>query len=145
MEVSDECPICYTNQPTKKLPCKHELCSDCCIHLNSALCPLCRQKFTFNSEEMMQRIKLGLINGYKWEVPPVANGGNASILGLPNRQLNYSLMNDNEEIIFNEPFSRVLRNAIRNRRRCFSLDEVLERRKEINSKISKINTKLDLV
>ena len=122
----EDCNICYTNQSTKKLPCNHELCSECCVRLNSAICPFCRSKFTFNAIEMKQRISLGLIHGYNWEQPPVIRNNNSI---LPNRQLHIS-----EEYEANEPFSRIINNGTRRRRRALSLDEVLERRKEINER-----------
>ena len=150
MEANDVCGICYTNQLTRKLPCNHQICSSCCVRLNRALCPFCREKFTFNSDEIKQRVKLGLINGYNWESqPPTTNNGPA--LGLPNRQLHLSSIEvrlaqggsllPNRYLHYEENnteapqyLSRVIRNATRNRRRCFSLDEILERRKELNER-----------
>jgi len=75
---------------------------------------------------MKQRISLGLIHGYNWEQPPVIRNNNFI---LPNRQLHIS-----EEYEVNEPFSRIINNGTRRRRRALSLDEVLERRKEINER-----------
>ena len=67
----EDCKICYSNESNKKLPCGHELCSSCCVRLNSAICPYCRQNFIFNADEIKQRFKLGIVNGYKREIPPV--------------------------------------------------------------------------
>ena len=123
----EDCKICYSKESNKKLPCKHELCSSCCVRLNSALCPFCRANFIFNAEEIKERIQLGLINGYNWETP------NLNILPrnwLSNRQIN----NNYQELVINEPFSRARKSGDRRRRRFLSLDEVLERRKELKER-----------
>jgi hypothetical protein len=135
----EDCKICYIKESNKKLPCCHEICSDCCVRLNSAICPFCRRNFTYTNDEIKERIKLGIINGYKVEVPPSLAFQNQNFLlthnilprdWINNRQLN---LNNQEEII-HEPYSRAIKNSQRRRRRFLSLDEVLERRKEIKEK-----------
>ena len=140
----EDCKICYSKESNRKLSCTHELCSTCCVRLNAPLCPFCRANFTFSAEEIKQRIQLGLINGYNWESPP-------GLVFLPRDWLtpNRQIIND-EESQMNEPFSRARKNGERRRRRFLSLDEVLERRKELkerkarhwekkNGRLAKIN------
>jgi len=126
----EDCKICYSTVSDKKLPCGHDLCSSCVVRLNSALCPFCRQNFLFSAEEIKQRIKLKIINGYQVDVPP----GLAfrPIDWVENRQLNVSLVE--EENIITEPFSRVRKNMERRRRRFLSFDEVIERRQLIKDR-----------
>lgn len=128
----EDCKICYSTVSNKKLPCGHELCSSCSVRLNSALCPFCRQNFTFTAEEIKQRIKLKIVNGYQVDVPP----GLAfrPIDWIENRQLNNSLIDIEEQVISSEPFSRVRKNMERRRRRFLSFDEVLERRQIIKER-----------
>jgi hypothetical protein len=125
----EDCKICYSNESNKKLPCGHELCSSCCVRLNSALCPFCRANFIYNANEIKERIQLGLINGYKWEVPP-------GLVFLPRDWLtpNRHITVDDTNSLVNEPFSRAIKNGERRRRRFLSLDEVLERRKELKER-----------
>jgi hypothetical protein len=121
----EDCKICYSNESNKKLPCGHELCSSCCVRLNSAICPYCRQNFIFNANEIKQRLQLGIINGYKREIPPVPILPRDWITPVP-RQL--------DELEIHEPFSGARRAGERRRRRFLSLDEVLERRKELKER-----------
>jgi len=120
----EDCKICYSNESNKKLPCGHELCSSCCVKLNAAICPYCRQNFIFNADEIKQRLKLGIVNGYKREIPPVPI--------LPRDWITPSLQIS--ETIIHEPFSAARRSGERRRRRFLSLDEVLERRKELKER-----------
>lgn len=120
----EDCKICYSKESNKKLPCGHELCSSCCVRLNSAICPFCRQNFIYNADEIKQRLQLGLINGYKKEIPPVLPLPIEWIRPVP-RQLS--------EINY-EPFSAARRSGERRRRRFLSLDEVMERRHELKER-----------
>jgi hypothetical protein len=124
----EDCKICYSNESNKKLPCGHELCSSCCVRLNSAICPYCRQNFIFNADEIKQRFKLGIVNGYKREIPPVLPRD--WVTPVP-RQL------DEFSRIVNEPFTAARRAGERRRRRFLSLDEVLERRKQLKERKAK--------
>ena len=111
--------ICYNNKSNKVLPCSHSFCSNCCVRLNAPVCPYCRQVFIFNSEEIKQRIKLGILNGYKWDA-------SSNIIVEP------EIIIENE--INNEYFSRVRRNMYRRRRRTLTFEEVLEKRQQIKTK-----------
>jgi len=111
--------ICYNNKSNKVLPCSHSFCSNCCVRLNAPVCPYCRQVFIFNSEEIKQRIKLGILNGYKWDA-------SSNIIVEP------EIIIENE--INNESFSRVRRNMYRRRRRTLTFEEVLEKRQQIKAK-----------
>ena len=125
----EDCKICFITASDKKLPCGHELCSKCVVRLNSASCPYCRQNFIFSLQEIKERIKLNIVNGYQWEVPPGLAFRPIDWINNP-RQLNISV----EDNVINEPFSRVRKNMERRRRRFLSFDEVLERRKQIAEK-----------
>lgn len=126
----EDCKICYITVSDKKLPCGHELCSKCVVRLNSASCPYCRQQFTFSLEEIKQRIKLNIVNGYQWEAPPGLAFRPSDWIDSP-RQLNSPLV---DSPLVNEPYSRVKKNMERRRRRFLSFDEVLERRKQIKER-----------
>lgn len=126
----EDCKICYETVSNKKLPCGHELCSKCVVRLNSASCPYCRQNFIFSLQEIKERIKLNIVNGYQWEVPPGLAFRPIDWINNNPRQLNISV----EDNVVNEPFSRVRKNMERRRRRFLSFDEVLERRKQIAEK-----------
>jgi hypothetical protein len=115
----EDCMICYNNKSNKVLPCSHSFCSNCCVRLNAPVCPYCRQVFIFNSEEIKQRIKLGILNGYKWDA-------SSNIIVEP------EIIIENE--INNESFSRVRRNMYRRRRRTLTFEEVLEKRQQIKTK-----------
>jgi hypothetical protein len=115
----EDCMICYNNKSNKVLPCSHSFCSNCCVRLNAPVCPYCRQVFIFNSEEIKQRIKLGILNGYKWDA-------SSNIIVEP------EIIIENE--INNESFSRVRRNMYRRRRRTLTFEEVLEKRQQIKAK-----------
>jgi hypothetical protein len=129
----EDCKICYSKESNKKLPCNHTLCSDCCVRLHSALCPFCRQKFIFTADEIKQRVQLGIMNGYKPDIPP-------SLAFIPsdwintNRQLVFSFIDNEENFQINPHSFRPRNNGERRRRRFLSLDEVLERRKEIKER-----------
>ena len=127
----EDCKICFLKESNKTLSCNHKLCSDCCVRLNTPTCPFCRQAFVYTDDEIKQRKKLGLLNGYKYEVPPgLAFDFNQSLeIFNGNRQLNTNI-----EIIVHEPYSRIRKNMFRNRRRTLTFDEVLERRKIIREK-----------
>jgi hypothetical protein len=131
----EDCKICFAAVSDKKLPCGHELCSKCVVRLNSPCCPYCRQGFIYSSDEIKERIKLKLVNGYQWEVPPGLAFRPTDWINNNNRQLNFSLVDDpqiNQNV--NEPFSRVKRSMERRRRRFLSFDEVLERRQLIKER-----------
>ena len=117
----EDCKICFIKESNKTLSCSHTLCSNCCVRLHTPTCPFCRQVFVYTDDEIKQRKKLGLLSGYKYEIPPS--------LALENRQLNINI-----EIVVHEPYSRVRKNMFRNRRRALTFDEVLERRKIIREK-----------
>ena len=129
----EDCKICYETVSNKKLPCGHELCSKCCVKLNSPLCPFCRQNFTYTADEIKERIKLNIVNGYLWEVPPGLVPWNERL--LPRDWIQNSNNQNNEDVeMINEPFSRVRKNMERRRRRFLSFDEVLERRQLIRER-----------
>jgi hypothetical protein len=136
----EDCKICFTNKSDKKLPCFHLLCSNCVVRLNSACCPYCRQQFTFSNEEIKERIKLGIINGYKWDLPPGLAFRPQDWLEN-NRQLNRSLLVLDDDLFIyqqnNQAFQRARINMDRKRRRALSFDEVLERRRMIKEKIAR--------
>jgi len=115
----EDCTICFNNKSNKMLPCSHSFCSNCCVRLNAPVCPYCRQVFIFNSEELKERIKLGILNGYKWDA-------SSNIIVEP------EIIIENE--INNESFSRVRRNMYRRRRRTLTFEEVLEKRQQIKAK-----------
>jgi hypothetical protein len=115
----EDCTICFNNKSNKMLPCSHSFCSNCCVRLNAPVCPYCRQVFIFNSEEIKERIKLGILNGYKWDA-------SSNIIVEP------EIIIENE--INNESFSRVRRNMYRRRRRTLTFEEVLEKRQQIKAK-----------
>ena len=115
----EDCMICFNNKSNKVLPCSHSFCSNCCVRLNAPVCPYCRQVFIFNSEEIKERIKLGILNGYKWDA-------SSNIIVEP------EIIIENE--INNESFSRVRRNMYRRRRRTLTFEEVLEKRQQIKAK-----------
>lgn len=131
----EDCKICFSKESNKTLPCSHTLCNDCCIRLNFPTCPFCRQNFVYTGEEIKQRIKLGLLSGYKMDVPPGLAFRPEDWIEhrMQHRQLNRNIRID-EEIIVHEPYSRVRKNMNRNRRRALSFDEVLERRKIIRER-----------
>lgn len=126
----EDCKICFEKESNKTLPCSHLLCSDCCVRLNTPVCPYCRQTFVFNAEEIKKRLQLGILNGYKYEVPPGLAFRPQD--WIENRQLNNYILVD--DTVVHEPFSGALRQMGRRRRRALSLDEVLERRQMIQEK-----------
>jgi hypothetical protein len=130
----EDCKICYSNESNKKLPCGHELCSSCCVRLNSAICPYCRQNFIFNADEIKQRLKLGIVNGYKREIPPVLPLPIEWIRPVPWQLNELEISHEPFFRIDNAPFSGARRSGERRRRRFLSLDEVLERRKELKER-----------
>jgi hypothetical protein len=126
--LMEDCTICFNNKSNKVLPCSHSLCSNCCVRLNVSICPYCRQVFIFNSEEIKQRIKLGILNGYKWDAPPRLAFIPEEL--IENRQLDNNIENE----INHERFSRVRKNMYRRRRRTLTFEEVLEKRQQIKTK-----------
>lgn len=61
-----DCHICLDKKPAlRTLVCTHELCSKCYIRLAKPACPFCRVGFTYSSDDIKQRAKIGLINGYQ--------------------------------------------------------------------------------
>ncbi len=61
-----DCHICLDKKPAlRTLLCTHELCSKCYIRLAKPVCPFCRVGFTYSSDDVKQRAKIGLINGYQ--------------------------------------------------------------------------------
>ena len=149
--LMEDCKICYSNESNKKLPCGHELCSSCCVRLNSAICPYCRQNFIFNADEIKQRFKLGIVNGYKRELPPVLPID--WIRPVPRQLDELEIVHEPFSRIVNAPFSAARRSGERRRRRFLSLDEVLERRKELKErkarhwerKNSRLNKIMDVI
>jgi hypothetical protein len=139
MEETGSCTICFFNKPNKTLPCEHSLCQDCAIRLNKSNCPYCRKVFNFTIDELKERIKLGIADGYKWEAPPglefrpqdwIENNRNNNTIFIYDS-------NDAEYYIYNQPFARIARNTQRKRRRNLSFDEVLERRHFIKKRIER--------
>jgi hypothetical protein len=130
----EDCKICFSKESNKTLPCTHTLCSDCCVRLNFPTCPFCRQNFVYTGDEIKQRIKLGLLSGYKQELSPGLAFRPEDWIErrIENRQLDRYIRID--EVVVHEPYSRVRKNMNRNRRRALSFDEVLERRKFIKEK-----------
>jgi hypothetical protein len=61
-----DCHICYNKKPSlKTLNCKHSLCSNCYLRLANTICPFCRETFAYTADEIKQRAKIGLKNGYQ--------------------------------------------------------------------------------
>lgn len=61
-----DCHICLDKKTHLcSLPCSHELCSKCYIRLDKPACPFCRVCFTYTTDDIKQRAKIGLINGYR--------------------------------------------------------------------------------
>ena len=61
-----DCHICLDKKPhLRSLPCSHELCSKCYLRLDKPACPFCRVGFSYSSEDVKARAKIGLINGYQ--------------------------------------------------------------------------------
>ncbi len=117
------CTICFLNKPNKTLPCEHSLCQDCVIRLDKNICPYCRKVFNFTIDELKERIKLGIADGYKWDAPP----------GLEFRPQDWIENNRNNE--------RYIRNT--QRKRNLSFDEVLEKRHFIKKRIEKHKERQD--
>jgi|LauGreDrversion4_2_1035121.scaffolds.fasta_scaffold62041_3 hypothetical protein len=61
-----DCHICLDKKPhLRSLSCSHEICNKCYLRLDKSACPFCRVGFTYSSDDIKQRAKLGLINGYQ--------------------------------------------------------------------------------
>ncbi len=61
-----DCPICLDKKPNRKsLLCSHELCTSCYLRLDTTKCPFCRTDFNYTAEDIKQRAKIGLANGYQ--------------------------------------------------------------------------------
>ena len=43
----EQCPVCMTmpSEPDLLMPCRHQLCHECRLHLRDGKCPICRQVF----------------------------------------------------------------------------------------------------
>jgi len=61
-----DCHICLDKKPfLRSLSCSHELCTKCFVRLNKPQCPYCRTGFVYTPDELKQRAKLGITNGYQ--------------------------------------------------------------------------------
>ena len=163
----ESCTICcfqYSDQECDKgisrncktLSCNHHLCFSCYLKLEKTFCPFCRSTFNYTNEEVSQRNVLFNNITYKnWQPPsqllnyiPTSNyqvrNRHRSILEYDNIIIPTNNRNQNIE---QEPYSRIRKNMVRNRRRNLSYDEVLERRKIIKArskrKWMKKNNRLD--
>ena len=96
-----DCHICLDKKPSlRTLSCAHELCSKCYIKLDKPECPFCRLKFTYTTEDIKQRAKIGLINGYQsnniqpgMSVPDEFIFGNSSSILLQDLHVNTPNLN----------------------------------------------------
>ena len=140
----EECLICYSKpEKMKQLACNHSLCNSCYLHLDTQECPFCREKFTYSKSESIKRKNMN-INYRNWQPPnellfPNSFNDYRRIRSRTRRV--YNPLNNNEIMDNIEcpgaPFSRINKNRKRRRRRQLSLDEILERRKNIRKKCKK--------
>jgi len=125
----EDCNICYTQiQKTNEvtLSCQHKLCNSCYLRLANQLCPYCRTPFKYSAEDIKKRQAMNIkYNNYT----PPAQLFDESILNSFN-QLEINTENNTH----NPPFSRLLRNKNRKRRRDLSEEEIKERRNIIRKK-----------
>tara|TARA_B100001093_G_C26796387_1_gene1001295 strand:- start:309 stop:860 length:552 start_codon:yes stop_codon:yes gene_type:complete len=159
----ESCSICcfpYSEQKNsdgsskaeKKLNCNHSLCKSCYLRLDKTICPFCRSTFKYSIDDLKER-KLLDINYNSWQPPSQINDYIPENL-TENRRVRNRVRNRNppqnitlpihiipteEESALapQEPFSRVRKNMVRNRRRNLDFDEVLERRRIIKKRCQK--------
>lgn len=144
----------------KVLYCNHSLCKSCFLRLDKTLCPFCRSTFNYTAEEVKERRNLD-INYKSWQPPSQINDyipdnftqnrrvrnrvRHRNITQNLEPAVEIQLIPTDEEIInAPEPFSRVRKNMIRNRRRNLDFDEVLERRRIIKKRCHKKWTRKNL-
>jgi len=151
----ESCSICcfpYSEQQSldgksrvqKVLSCSHSLCKSCYLRLDKTICPFCRTSFNYTKDEINQR-KLLDLNYNNWQPPSQINNyipepfvsnrrqrTNTVTLPVQNIQIN-----EQQPVRVSEPFSRVRKNMVRNRRRNLDFEEVLERRKIIKKRCQK--------
>ena len=154
MESCSICCFAYSepdssgNNTKKVLCCSHCLCMSCYLKLDKTFCPFCRLRFHYSKDELILRNSLNL-DYNKWQPPSQITNyipneririrtRNTNIVNYPNSIIYYNSQIDTpNNIIVNEPFSRVRKNMTRKRRRNLSFDEVLERRKNIRKRCQK--------
>ena len=131
----------------KDLGCNHSLCHSCYLRLEKTHCPFCRSIFKYTKEELDER-KLLNLSYHQWQppsqisnyIPPdtirTRHRNRNRIRDIPNIEINLSDVRRNEATT-QEPFSRVRKNMVRNKRRNLDFEEVLERRRIIKKRCQK--------
>ena len=149
-----------TSHRRKDLDCNHSLCKNCYLRLEKTHCPFCRSVFNYTKDELDER-KLLNLNYNQWQppsqisnyIPPdtyISRRRNRHRnVTLPNVDL-VSIRNNDSNIIeslVQEPFRRVRKNMMRNKRRNLDFGEILERRriikKRCNTKWNRKNARVD--
>ena len=144
----EECYICFSSLKSsdfKLLPCSHKICFNCYLKLCKTECPLCREKFTYNKQELIKIKELGIKN--KYNSPSIQqnyiersriNDLDAINDHISNLHLTQPVRRSNRLNRFNdlnfEDTGIVQRQRYRKRRRNLSEDEIKERRKIIREK-----------
>jgi len=121
--IMECCNICFyeynSDSRTKKdLTCGHCLCYECYLMLHKNSCPYCRSDIFYTIEEQKERLSY----------QPPSNIYNNYITSTISDIL------ENIPIPTNLPFSGVIRQMNRRRRRKLSFDEVIQRRKMIKKR-----------
>ena len=131
----EDCNICYSQiKPTeeKVLSCQHKLCKSCYLRLANEKCPYCRKQFRYTPEDIKLRQAMNIkYNNY---TPPSQLFDESILLNSFNQLQIQSRQNNRSEINEQIPYSRVLRNKNRKRRRDLSEEEIKERREVIRKK-----------
>ncbi len=134
-----------TNHVRKELDCNHSMCHSCYLRLEKTQCPFCRSIFKYSKEELDERNSLNL-SYHQWQppsqilnyIPPDNVRTRQRTRNRNNTSLNINMSNvRRNEIIIQEPYSRVRKNMVRNKRRNLDFEEVLERRKIIKKRCKK--------
>ena len=119
----------------KDLGCNHSLCHSCYLRLEKTHCPFCRSIFKYTKEELDER-KLLNLSYHQWQppsqisdyIPPdnIRTRQRNRNRNIPTIEINLSEIRNNEPItqVTQEPFSRVRKNMVRNKRRNLDFEEV---------------------
>lgn len=148
MESCNICCFPYSDgisHRRKDLGCNHSLCHSCYLKLEKTHCPFCRSIFNYTKEEIDER-KLLNLSYHQWQppsqilnyIPPdnIRTRQRNRHRSISSIDINLSSIRNNEPII-QEPYSRIRKNMIRNKRRNLDFEEVLERRKIIKKRCQK--------
>lgn len=131
----EDCNICYSQikpNEEKVLSCQHKLCNSCYLRLATPNCPYCRKQFKYTPDDIKKRQAMNIkYNNY---TPPSQLFDESILLDSFNQLQIQSRQNNHSQINENIPYSRVLRNKNRKRRRDLSEEEVKERRELIRKK-----------